>query len=91
MNAHKIASVSDYPHGGKGLLSCDPQVLDQVFAELPDLGIRVDRPQRRTATSSHGRDIGQLAARIGQQLAALDGERNRLVKLLADMQAEAER
>lgn len=67
-------------------IACDPLVLDQVFAELPEVDMRVDGPQRPAAKASYAAETQQLVANIGEQLRAIDAQRSRLVRLLSEMQ-----
>ncbi|MCO6043416.1 hypothetical protein NG895_05810 [Aeoliella sp. ICT_H6.2] len=57
-------------------------VVDEAFADLPDLAIRVDEAQSATSAGHYVAETERLVSRISQQLKAIDRQRSRLVQLL---------
>ena len=70
-------------------LALEPQVLDEAFAELTDLGQRIDSPKEASASNAD-RDFAaeskKMIAQIGDQLQAIEQQRSRLVNLLESIE-----
>ncbi len=62
-----------------------PVVLDEAFADLPEVGRRVDRPNGTTIERDYAAESRQMIAQIGQQLQSIERQRARLVSLLEEL------
>lgn len=64
--------------------------VDEAFADLSDLAVRVDEAQPTASTGHYAAEAERLASRISQQLQAIDQQRHRLVQLLRGLEIPAE-
>ncbi len=78
-NQHAASPAPAVPH-----LS-GPAELDEAFAELPDLAIRIDAAQRAGVSRNYVAETERLVAKIGEQVKALDAQRARLARMLGDL------
>lgn len=58
--------------------------LDEAFAELPTLNMRVDQPKAKHNAPAKQSSEDELMSEIGMQLRAIELQRARLVQLLND-------
>ena len=64
--------------------------LDEAFAVLTDQEIRVDQGEGSKLTKRYAEETTRLVEKIGEQMDALDQQRQRLAKLLADLNIAAD-
>lgn len=64
--------------------------VDEAFADLADLAIRVDEAQSSTTAGHYVAETERLVSRISQQLQAIEQQRHRLVELLRGLESPAQ-
>lgn len=68
-----------------------PVVVDEAFADLPMLNVRIDAAQTSPLACNYAAETERLVAKIGEQMQALDNQRARLARLLSDLSTSCNR
>ncbi|MGI9456989.1 MAG: hypothetical protein ACR2NU_10525 [Aeoliella sp.] len=88
MNTTSTPSTANVHNDAPG--DNEPVVLDEAFAELPEVSRRVDKPVNRQpkqapARRDYAAESRQMITQIGAQLKAIEQQRARLVRLLEEL------